>query len=200
MNTMIKRNTQIPTEFKETFTTAEDNQTSVDVKVYQGERPQTKNNHYLVEFKLEDIPATRRGVPKIDVVFKVDADGIVTVKAIDEASKNEKVMILSGSLSEEEIINLIKDAEENRIFDERFRQLSLLRDWLSSLKIQLSELIDTKTLDQDEIDELNDLNDSIDSDYNSENIELLNSLVESGKETIDRLSEKVYQKAKEMMR
>ena len=99
MNTMIKRNSQIPTEFKETFTTAEDNQTSVDVKVFQGERPQTKNNHYLGEFKLEDIPATRRGVPKIEVVFEVDADGIVKVKAIDETTRNEKTMVLSGSLS-----------------------------------------------------------------------------------------------------
>jgi molecular chaperone DnaK len=200
MNIMIKRNSQIPTEFKETFTTAEDNQTSVDVKVFQGERPQTKNNHYLGEFKLEDIPAIRRGVPKIEVVFEVDADGIVKVKAIDEATKNEKTMVLSGSLSEEDMAKMLIDAQENKISDERFKQLSTLRDWLSSLKIQLVELIDTKTLAQNDIDELIDLKTSIESDYNSENIELLNSLVESGKETIDRLSEKVYQKAKEMMK
>jgi molecular chaperone DnaK len=200
MNTMIKRNSQIPTEFKETFTTAEDNQTSVDVKVFQGERPQTKNNHYLGEFKLEDIPAIRRGVPKIEVVFEVDADGIVKVKAIDEATKNEKTMVLSGSLSEEDMAKMLIDAQENKISDERFKQLSTLRDWLSSFKIQLVELIDTKTLAQNDIDELIDLKTSIESDYNSENIELLNSLVESGKETIDRLSEKVYQKAKEMMK
>jgi molecular chaperone DnaK len=200
MNIMIKRNSQIPTEFKETFTTAEDNQTSVDVKVFQGERPQTKNNHYLGEFKLEDIPAIRRGVPKIEVVFEVDADGIVKVKAIDEATKNEKTMVLSGSLSEEDMAKMLIDAQENKISDERFKQLSTLRDWLSSLKIQLVELIDTKTLAQNDIDELIDLKTSIEYDYNSENIELLNSLVESGKETIDRLSEKVYQKAKEMMK
>ena len=200
MNSMIRRNTQIPTEYKEIFTTAEDNQTSVDVKVYQGERPQTKNNHFLGEFKLDDIPATRRGVPKIEVVFEVDADGIVKVKAIDEATGNEKTMVLSGSLSEDEMNKMLKDAEENKISDERFKQLSQLRDWLTSLRIQLLELIDTKTLDEDDIDELNDLKTSIDSDYNSENIELLNSLVESGKETVDRLSEKVYQKAKEILR
>ncbi len=200
MNSMIRRNTQIPTEYRETFTTAEDNQTSVDVKVYQGERPQTKNNHFLGEFKLDDIPPTRRGVPKIDVVFQVDANGIVTVKAIDENTGNEKTMVLSGSLSEEEMNQMLKDAEENKISDERFKQLSQLRDWLTSLRIQLLELIDTKTLEQNDIDELNDLKVSIDSDYSSENIELLNSLVESGKETVDRLSEKVYQKAKEVMK
>ena len=200
MNTMIKRNTQIPAEFKEIFTTAEDNQTSVDVKVFQGERPQTKNNHYLGEFKLDDIPPMRRATPKIEVVFDVDANGIVTVKAIDEATGNEKTMVLSGSLSEEDMTKMLVDAEENKISDERFRQLSTLRDWLTSLKIQLLELIDTKTLGKNDIDELEDLKVSIDSDYSSENIELLNSLVESGKETIDRLSEKVYQKAKEIMK
>jgi len=200
MNTMIKRNSQIPAEFKEIFTTAEDNQTSVDVKVFQGERPQTKNNHYLGEFKLDDIPPMRRATPKIEVVFDVDADGIVTVKAIDESTKNEKTMVLSGSLSEEDMTKMLVDAEENKISDERFKKLSLLRDWLSSLSIQLHELVDTKTLEQKDVDELNDLKTSIESDFNSENIELLSSLVESGKETIDRLSEKVYQKAKEMMR
>jgi molecular chaperone DnaK len=200
MNTMIKRNSQIPAEFKEIFTTAEDNQTSVDVKVFQGERPQTKNNHYLGEFKLDDIPPMRRATPKIEVVFDVDADGIVTVKAIDESTKNEKTMVLSGSLSEEDMTKMLVDAEENKISDERFKKLSLLRDWLSSLSIQLHELIDTKTLEQKDVDELNDLETSIKSDFDSENIELLSSLVESGKETIDRLSEKVYQKAKEIMR
>jgi molecular chaperone DnaK len=196
MNTMIKRNTQVPTEYRETFTTAEDNQRSVDVKVFQGERPQTKHNHFLGEFKLDNIPVMRRGVPKIDVVFEVDADGIVTVKAIEENTGFEKVMVLSGSLSEEEMKNLISDAEENKIEDERFKQLSTLRDWLTSLKIQLLELIDTKVLNNDEVKELEDLKESIDSDYNSENIELLSSLVESGKELVDLLTKKVHSLAK----
>lgn len=196
MNIMIKRNTQVPTEYRETFTTAEDNQRSVDVKVFQGERPQTKHNHFLGEFKLDNIPVMRRGVPKIDVVFEVDADGIVTVKAIEENTGAEKVMVLSGSLSEEEMKNLISDAEENKIEDERFKQLSTLRDWLTSLKIQLLELIDTKVLNNDEVKELEDLKESIDSDYNSENIELLSSLVESGKELVDLLTKKVHSLAK----
>lgn len=196
MNTMIKRNTQVPTEYRETFTTAEDNQRSVDVKVFQGERPQTKHNHFLGEFKLDNIPVMRRGVPKIDVVFEVDADGIVTVKAIEENTGAEKVMVLSGSLSEEEMKNLISDAEENKIEDERFKQLSTLREWLTSLKIQLLELIDTKVLNNDEVKELEDLKESIDSDYSSENIELLSSLVESGKELVDLLTKKVHSLAK----
>jgi molecular chaperone DnaK len=199
MNTMIRRNTQVPTEFKEVFTTAEDNQTAVDVKVFQGERPQTKYNHYLGEFKLDNIPSARRGTPKIEVVFDVDANGIVTVKAIDEATNNEKVMVLSGSLSEEEMTNLLIDAEENKIEDERFKQLSNLRDWLTSLKIQSLELIDTKVLNNDEVKELEDLRLSIESDFYSENIELVSSLVESGKELINLLTNKVHSLAKKEM-
>jgi molecular chaperone DnaK len=199
MNVMIKRNSQVPTKFEEIFTTAEDNQTSVDVKVFQGERPQTKHNHYLGEFKLENIPQMRRSIPKIDVVFEVDADGIVTVKAVDEQSKNEKVMVLSGSLSNEDMTRMLQDAEENKISDERFKQLSLLRDWLTSLKIQLLELLDTKVLKSDDIKELEDLRISIESDYHSENIELLSSLVESGKEVVDNMSTKVHNHAKSLI-
>jgi molecular chaperone DnaK len=200
MNTMIRRNTQIPTEYTETFTTAEDNQTSVDVKVFQGERPQTKNNHFLGEFKLDDIPCMRRATPKIDVVFEVDANGIVTVKAIDEASGNQKNMVLSGSMSQEEMIKMLKDAEENKASDERFRQLSSLKEWLMSLKIQLLELIDTNILNENDIKELQDLKLSIESDYNSENIELLSALVESGKDLIDDLSKKVHEEAKKAIK
>jgi molecular chaperone DnaK len=199
MNTMIRRNTQVPTEYREVFTTAEDNQTSVDVKVFQGERPQTKYNHYLGEFKLDNIPPMRRGTPKIEVVFDVDANGIVTVKAIDEATNNEKVMVLSGSLPEEEMAKMLLDAEENKIEDERFKQISSLRDWLTSLKIQLLELIDTKALSDEEVKELIDLRDSIEADYFSENLELLSSLVESGRELINYLTKKIHDKAKKEM-
>ena len=199
MNAMIRRNTQVPTEYREVFTTAEDNQTSVDVKVFQGERPQTKYNHYLGEFKLDNIPPVRRGAPKIEVIFDVDANGIVTVKAIDEATNNEKVMVLSGSLSEEEMTKMLLDAEENKIEDERFKLITSLRDWLTSLKIQLFELIDTKLLNSNEIKELQDLRESIESDYFSENIELLSSLVESGKELIDFLTKKIHDQAKKEM-
>ena len=120
----------------------------------------------------------------------------MTVKAIDEATNNEKVMVLSGSLSEEEMTKLLVDAEENKTEDERFKQISNLREWLTSLKIQLFELIDTKALDFNEVKELEDLKDSIESDYFSENIELLSSLVESGKELVSFLTNKVHSLAK----
>jgi len=134
------------------------------------------------------------------VIFDVDANGIVKVIAIDDETKNEKTMVLSGSLSNEEMMKMIKDAEENKAEDARFKQVSLLRDWLANLKIQLCELIDTKALNEEETEELLDLKLSIETDFHTENIELLNSLVESGKEVVDRLSQKVYEKAKEIMR
>jgi len=122
---------------------------------------------------------------------------IVTVKAIDEATKNEKVMVLSGSLSKEEMTKMLIDAEENKIDDERFIQIANLREWLTSLNIQLLELMDTKVLSEEEVKELVDLKQSIEADYNSENIELLSSLVESGRELINFLTKKVHDQAKE---
>jgi hypothetical protein len=94
---------------------------------------------------------------------------------------------------------MLLDAEENKIEDERFKLISSLRDWLTSLKIQLFELIDTKLLNSDEVKELQDLRESIESDYFSENIELLSSLVESGKELIDFLTKKIHDQAKKEM-
>lgn len=200
MNTMIKRNTSIPAEYTEIFTTAYDNQTSVDVKVFQGERPQTCNNYFLGEFTLDNIPSNRRGVPKINVVFSVDVNGIVSVKAIDEATKNEKTMILSGKTNLDIVSSLIKDAEENKISDERFRQITSYREWLTNYKIQLQELIDSKVLNSSDIKSLEDLKDSIDNDYFSENLELLHGLVQSSKELVEEMSEKVYEEAKKILR
>lgn len=202
MSVMIKRNTHVPAEFKEIFTTSVDDQTSVDVKVYQGERPQTSNNHFLGEFKLENIKKSKRGVPKIEVVFDIDANGILKVKAIDQETMEEQSLVLSGksSLDKTEIMKILKDAEENKISDERFRQLANYRELLASYRSQINELIETNVLSSKDIDELLDLRSSIDSDYNSENIELLSSLFYSCKETIEEKSEFVYDHAKKILK
>ena len=200
MTVMIKRNTQIPTEHKEIFTTAFDNQKEVDVKVFQGERPQTKNNHFMGEFKLEDIPTGTRGVPKINVVFEVDANGITTVKAIDETTSNEKTMVLSGkSISNEEKEKLIKDAEENKIDDERFIRINNYRTLLYDNLIQISQMKETNALSTLQLNEVNDLEDSIKHDINSDNIELLSSLYESAKDTIKEISDALYEKAQSLL-
>ena len=201
MSVMIKRNTQIPTEYIETFTTAVDNQTSVDVKVYQGERPQTVNNYYLGEFTLNNIPPVRRGIPKIEVLFKIDANGILTVKAQDVESCEQKELILDNkSFDNLDINKILKDAENNKISDAQFIEINKLKSWLIDYSIQISELLETNILSASEINELNDLKISIDMDLNSQNIEFLNSLVHSSKELIEKYSDKVYEKAKEIIK
>ena len=201
MTSMIKRNTQVPAEFKEVFTTAVDNQTEVDVKVYQGERPRVVNNHFLGEFKLENIKPSPRGVPKIDVIFDVDANGIVTVKAIDENTNEQKSMVLSGakSLSSDDINKMLMDAEDNKAKDERDRNIKKLTDYLVDCKIQISHLLTSNVLDKNDINELLDLKKSIDNDIDSENVEFLSSLSESAKEILETLSDKVHEEAAKML-
>ena len=201
MTTMIKRNTQVPSEFREVFTTAIDNQTEVDVKVYQGERPRVINNHYLGEFKLQNIKPSPRGIPKIDVIFDVDANGIVTVRAIDENTKDEKSMTLSGakSLSNDDITKMLMDAEDNKAKDERDRTIKKLTDYLTDCKIQITHLLSSDALDKNDTNELLDLKKSIENDINSENVEFLSSLSESAKELLEVLSDKVHQEAAKMM-
>ena len=89
MTVLVPRNTTIPTEKKETFTTADDNQTAVTIKVYQGERPMAADNRFLKEFNLEGIPPARMGVPKIEVSFNIDANGILNVTARDQGTGKE---------------------------------------------------------------------------------------------------------------
>jgi molecular chaperone DnaK len=200
MTVMIKRNTQIPNEHKEIFTTAFDNQQEVDVKVFQGERPQTKHNHFMGEFKLEDIPKATRGVPKIEVVFDVDANGITTVKALDENTGNEKTMVLSDSeITKDLLDNLIKDAEENRIDDERFIKINNYRTLLYDNLTQIAQIKQTNAISKDQLNELNDLEESINHDIDSENIELLSSMYESAKDTIKEISDALYEKAQSLL-
>ena len=121
---MIERNTTIPTRKSEIFSTASDNQTSVEIKVYQGERAMARDNRLLGVFQLVGIPPAPRGVPQIEVTFDIDANGILHVTAKDRATGNEqKITITSSSgLSKEEVEKMARDAEAHRAEDERRRQ------------------------------------------------------------------------------
>ena len=130
MTKMIQKNTTIPTKFSQIFSTAEDNQPAVTIKVYQGEREMAAGNKALGEFNLEGIPASPRGMPQIEVTFDIDANGILHVSAKDKATgKENKITIKANSgLSEDEIQRMIKDAEVNAAEDHKVRELTEARN------------------------------------------------------------------------
>ena len=130
MTKMIQKNTTIPTKFSQIFSTAEDNQPAVTIKVYQGEREMAAGNKALGEFNLEGIPAAPRGMPQIEVTFDIDANGILHVSAKDKATGKENTITIKANsgLSEEEIQRMIKDAELNAAEDHKIRELTEARN------------------------------------------------------------------------
>ncbi|MCL5064324.1 MAG: molecular chaperone DnaK [Firmicutes bacterium] len=123
---LIERNTTIPTRKSQVYTTAGDNQTSVEIHVLQGERPMAQDNRTLARFHLEGIPAAPRGVPQIEVTFDIDANGIVNVSAKDLGTGKEQRVTVSGTtqLSKDEVERMVREAQEKAQDDERARELA----------------------------------------------------------------------------
>ncbi len=153
---LIDRNTTIPTKKSQIFSTAEDNQNAVTLRVFQGEREMAADNKMLGQFNLEQIPPAPRGMPQIEVTFDIDANGIVTVKAKDKGTNREQAITIqaSGGLSDDDIEKMIKDAEANAEADKDRRELvetknqgeSLLHSTQKSLK-EHSDKVDPSTVE-----------------------------------------------------
>ena len=143
MTKLIERNTTIPTERKQIFTTADDNQTAVTVKVFQGEREMAADNRLLGQFNLDGIPPAPRGVPQIEVTFDIDANGILNVSAKDLGTGKEQTVRIeqSSGLSEDEIEKMRKDADAHADEDKQKRELAELRNQADSMCWQLEKLI-----------------------------------------------------------
>ncbi|HLV82006.1 MAG TPA: molecular chaperone DnaK [Chthonomonadaceae bacterium] len=200
MTKLIERNTTIPTRKSETFTTAEDGQTSVHVKVYQGEREIAAANKLLGDFQLTGIPPAPRAVPQIEVTFDIDANGIVSVSARDKATGREQKITISGSgsLNKDEIDRMVKEAASHAEEDKKQRERAEARNKAEALIYQteknLKDLGDKAPSDLKVTVENNisNLRTALNGESDTEELQRLTTELE---QSTYRLSEMLYQQA-----
>lgn len=198
---LIDRNTTIPTKKSQIFSTAEDHQSAVTIRVFQGEREMASDNKILGAFNLENIPPAPRGMPQIEVTFDIDANGIVSVGALDKGTgKEQKITIqASGGLSDADIEKMVKDAEENAESDKERRALieaknqaeSLIHSTEKSLE-EHADKVDPTTVEAIEL-AIAALKDELETDK----VEKIKSGIQNVTEAAMKLGEAIYKNAQE---
>ncbi len=198
---LIDRNTTIPTKKSQIFSTAEDSQSAVTIRVFQGEREMASDNKMLGQFNLENIPPAPRGLPQIEVTFDIDANGIVAVGAMDKGTgKEQKITIqASGGLSDDDIEKMVKDAEENADADKERRELieaknqaeSLIHSTEKSME-EHGDKVDPSTIEAIEL-AIAALNDELETD----NADKIKSGIQNVTEVAMRLGEAIYKASQE---
>jgi molecular chaperone DnaK len=196
MTRLIEANTTIPTRKTEIFSTAADNQSSVEIHVLQGERPMAKDNRSLGRFHLDSIMPAPRGVPQIECIMDIDANGILSVTAKDKATgKENKIRLEGGSqLSKEEIERMKQEAEANvesdRLERERVEKLNMADSLIFQTEKQIKEM-DSK-LSEENKSELNVALDGLKKVHSDKNIEEIDSAMEKLNETWSKISTELY--------
>src|SRR4051812_34907665 len=201
MTKLIERNTTIPTRKSEIFSTAEDNQPSVEVHVLQGEREMAAYNKSLGKFQLTGIPPAPRGIPQIEVTFDIDADGILNVAAKDLGTgKEQKIEIKAGSgLAEEEVERMVKDAEAHAEEDRQQREIVEARNTAENAAYQaekqLEELGDS--VDESSKSEIEAAIKDIRDNLESEDAAMLRQKTEALQTAFHKVSEQLYAAAQQ---
>ena len=193
---LIEKNTTIPTQKSQIFSTAEDNQTAVTVHVIQGERTQAAQNKSLGQFNLTDIPAASRGVPQIEVSFDLDANGILNVSAKDKNTGKEQSIVIKASsgLSDEDIEKMVKDAEANAEDDKKFEELVKTKNNADMLVHATRKTIQESEdkLDEDEKKQVEDAVVSLEEAIASEDTSSIESATKNLNDVLTPLTQKLY--------
>ena len=195
---MIEKNTTIPTNKSQVYSTAEDNQTAVTVHVLQGERKKASDNKSLGQFNLTDIPAAPRGTPQIEVTFDIDANGIINVSAKDKSTNKEQSITIQGGsgLSDEEIEKMVKDAELNAEEDKKFEELIASRNMADGLASSTKKAMEEnkEELSDDESKSLEEAITKVEEACKSESKEDIDKAVEELSKVAQPLSDKLFKK------